>query len=127
MIRRPPRSTLYPYTTLFRSTKWKKEKNKEFFDSTFIEKKHKIGKILKKCSSRKKRQLYLQRKSIKQCVFPRYLLKIWNFWMYCLLESIFQALFPMQNRKCPIWRSNNFYCYEPCMAWRKIIREFWKM
>src|SRR2546430_5110998 len=23
MIRRPPRSTLFPYTTLFRSTKWK--------------------------------------------------------------------------------------------------------
>ena len=25
MIRRPPRSTLFPYTTLFRSTRWKAE------------------------------------------------------------------------------------------------------
>src|SRR3712207_7954714 len=25
MIRRPPRSTLFPYTTLFRSVKWTKE------------------------------------------------------------------------------------------------------
>src|SRR2546430_7589666 len=27
MIRRPPRSTLFPYTTLFRSEKWERENN----------------------------------------------------------------------------------------------------
>src|SRR2546422_5440011 len=27
MIRRPPRSTLFPYTTLFRSTLWQEEQN----------------------------------------------------------------------------------------------------
>src|SRR3712207_8788332 len=28
MIRRPPRSTLFPYTTLFRSTRWINEMNR---------------------------------------------------------------------------------------------------
>src|SRR2546422_5473514 len=35
MIRRPPRSTLFPYTTLFRSQKWGVE-NEEFVETVKI-------------------------------------------------------------------------------------------
>src|SRR3712207_8775746 len=40
MIRRPPRSTLFPYTTLFRSLMEEKEISQEFpIDKTWVEKK----------------------------------------------------------------------------------------
>src|SRR2546422_7240655 len=33
MIRRPPRSTLFPYTTLFRSSRWSRDPELELFSN----------------------------------------------------------------------------------------------
>src|SRR5258705_3294062 len=37
MIRRPPRSTLFPYTTLFRSHQWRPHNNRPHWDQSPIQ------------------------------------------------------------------------------------------
>src|SRR2546430_12922496 len=37
MIRRPPRSTLFPYTTLFRSWAWGANDHEQLGDGTFVD------------------------------------------------------------------------------------------
>src|SRR2546430_13591216 len=64
MIRRPPRSTLFPYTTLFRSKN--KRQIERFFNKLQreYEKRKKEQELLKK-SRRRTRKIFLDRKSTR--------------------------------------------------------------
>src|SRR5258708_23774459 len=66
MIRRPPRSTLFPYTTLFRSTISKEQTGKLATIFEFIIKEHREG---RKWSDRKSTRLNSSHQIISYAVF----------------------------------------------------------
>src|SRR5258707_10011542 len=56
MIRRPPRSTLFPYTTLFRSDEATQPQGKRRFVGGFIRRLRKIPKVVKRGFLSEKRE-----------------------------------------------------------------------